>query len=62
MAKKVDLRVTKQLKTVLSLLRREQPADRISAASNVDIVGEYAPTFYGFGKHKPGVRPCDLAL
>jgi hypothetical protein len=26
----------------------------------VDIVGTYNPLPFGFGKHKPGVRPSDL--
>jgi hypothetical protein len=34
--------------------------DQIPEKSNVDCVGEYAPTPFGFGKHKPGVRPNDL--
>ena len=33
---------------------------QIPAASNVDIVGEYKPTFYGFGNFQRGVRPADL--
>ena len=36
--------------------------DRIPEASNVDCVGDYAPTFYGYGKHREGVRPADLKL
>ncbi|MHB8865307.1 MAG: ThuA domain-containing protein [Pirellulaceae bacterium] len=34
--------------------------DKIPAKSNVEIVGEYDPLPFGFGKHKPGVRPSDL--
>lgn len=30
---------------------------RIPARSKVDIVGEYKPTFFGFGKFKKGVKP-----
>lgn len=33
---------------------------QIPAKSNVDIVGSYEPLPFGFGKHKPGVRPADL--
>jgi hypothetical protein len=32
----------------------------IPAKSNVDIVGTFEPLPFGFGKHKPGVRPADL--
>jgi len=35
--------------------------DAIPAKSNVDVVGDYHPTPFGFGKFKPGVRPADLA-
>jgi type 1 glutamine amidotransferase len=34
--------------------------DQIPAKSNVALVGKYEPTPFGFGKHKPGVRPSDL--
>jgi type 1 glutamine amidotransferase len=34
--------------------------DRIPTRSQVDIVGTYEPLPFGFGKHKPGVRPTDL--
>jgi type 1 glutamine amidotransferase len=36
--------------------------DRIPAKSNVDYVGAYAPTLFGFGKHAKGVKPADHAL
>ncbi|HPD48327.1 MAG TPA: ThuA domain-containing protein [Anaerohalosphaeraceae bacterium] len=36
--------------------------DKIPAESNVEIVGEYKPSKIGFGKHKAGVKPSDLAL
>lgn len=36
--------------------------EKIPAASNVDIVGEFTPRFYGFGDHKNGVRPVDYDL
>lgn len=36
--------------------------DRIPARSNVDLVGDYQPTFFGFGKFQRGVRPEDHAL
>lgn len=35
--------------------------DRIPARSNVAIVGTYEPTPFGFGKHRKGVKPSDLA-
>jgi hypothetical protein len=35
--------------------------EKIPAKSNVDLVGEYKPTPFGFGKFTPGVRPSDLA-
>jgi hypothetical protein len=35
--------------------------DKIAATSNVEIVGEYKPSKIGFGKHRPGVKPADLA-
>ncbi len=34
--------------------------DRIPPKSDVDFVGNYNPTFFGFGKHRKGVRPSDL--
>jgi type 1 glutamine amidotransferase len=36
--------------------------DQIPARANVDLVGEYRPTNFGFGKHTKGVRPSDLKL
>jgi len=36
--------------------------DKISAKSNVDYVGAYKPTFYGFGTFKKGVKPSDHKL
>jgi len=36
--------------------------DEIPEESGVDCVGDYEPTFFGFGKHEKGVRPADLAL
>ncbi len=35
---------------------------RIPARNNVDYVGEYKPSYFGFGKFKPGVKPADLEL
>jgi type 1 glutamine amidotransferase len=34
----------------------------IPTQANVDYVGSYEPTFFGFGKFKKGVRPSDHAL
>jgi hypothetical protein len=34
----------------------------IPAKANVDYVGEYRPTWFGFGKSKHGVKPADLEL
>jgi type 1 glutamine amidotransferase len=36
--------------------------DQIPAKNNVDIVGEYHPSYFGFGKHVKGVKPSDLRL
>ena len=36
--------------------------DRIPKKSNVDYVGAYNPTFYGFGDYKKGVKPADHEL
>ena len=33
----------------------------VPAAADVALVGEYTPSFYGFGGGKKGVRPADLA-
>jgi hypothetical protein len=35
---------------------------KIPAKANVDYVGEYHPTFFGFGKFKHGVKPADHEL
>ena len=34
--------------------------DKISAESNVDLVGDYQPLPFGFGKAKKGVKPAEL--
>ena len=36
--------------------------DRIPAKSNVEIVGEFNPTPFGFGAFKKGVKPADHAM
>jgi type 1 glutamine amidotransferase len=36
--------------------------DRIPEKANVDYVGEYRPTFFGFGKFQKGVKPSEHAL
>jgi len=36
--------------------------DKIPEKSNIDYVGEYKPTFFGFGKHQKGVKPEDLEM
>jgi hypothetical protein len=36
--------------------------EKIPAKSKVELVGEYHPTPFGFGKFIPGVRPSDLAI
>lgn len=33
--------------------------DKIPEKSNVDIVGKFEPTFYGFGEHRKGMHPSD---
>ncbi len=34
--------------------------NRLPAEADVDYVGEFKPTQFGFGKFKPGVKPADL--
>jgi hypothetical protein len=34
--------------------------DQIPDEANVDYVGEYNPSFFGFGTHTKGVKPEDL--
>jgi hypothetical protein len=34
----------------------------VPAKANVDYVGEFRPTKYGFGEYKKGVIPADHAL
>ncbi len=36
--------------------------DKIAAKSDVRIVGKYEPSKIGFGKHRQGVKPVDLAI
>ena len=36
--------------------------DKIPDKSKVDIVGEFEPTFFGFGTFKKGMRPSDFKL
>jgi len=36
--------------------------DKIPPAANVDLVGKYQPTWFGFAKHQKGVRPADLGM
>jgi len=36
--------------------------DKIPEKNNVEYIGEYKPTFFGFGKHQKGVKPEDLEL
>lgn len=36
--------------------------DQIPAKSNVDYVGEYKPTFFGFRKYTKGIKPADHAI
>jgi hypothetical protein len=35
-------------------------ADKIPARADVDYVGDYKPSFFGFAKAKKGVKPSDL--
>jgi type 1 glutamine amidotransferase len=35
---------------------------KIPAENNVEYVGEYKPTFYGFGSFKKGMKPSDFKL
>jgi hypothetical protein len=34
---------------------------QIPPQANVDYVGAYRPTYFGFGQHQKGVRPADLS-
>jgi len=36
--------------------------DQILARTNVDYVGDYHPTFFGFGKFKKGIKPSDYEM
>jgi len=36
--------------------------DGIPERANVDLVGEYKPTSFGFNKYRPGLKPSDFAL
>jgi hypothetical protein len=36
--------------------------EKVPAKADVNYVGEFKPTFFGFGKFKPGVKPDDLRL
>jgi type 1 glutamine amidotransferase len=36
--------------------------DKVPERANVDYVGSYEPTFYGFGNFKPGLKPEDYQL
>jgi type 1 glutamine amidotransferase len=36
--------------------------DQIPDRANVDYVSAYKPSYFGFGKHKPGMRPADYQL
>lgn len=36
--------------------------DQIPDRADVSYVGEYEPTYFGFGEHKKGLRPADLTL
>jgi hypothetical protein len=36
--------------------------DKIPSESNVEYVGAYKPTAFGFGKFKKGVKPSDWEL
>ncbi len=36
--------------------------DRIPECNNVEYVGDYIPSWFGFGKFRKGVRPADLEL
>jgi len=36
--------------------------DKIPDKANVEYVKPFEPTFYGFGQHKPGLKPADYGL
>jgi hypothetical protein len=37
-------------------------ADQIPAASNVEYVGEFKPSYFGYGKFVKGLKPADLQI
>jgi len=37
-------------------------ADKVPAKADVSYVGEYKPSWFGFGKFTKGIKPADLAL
>jgi hypothetical protein len=37
-------------------------ADKMPPKADVDCVGAYTPSFFGFGKGKKGVKPSDLKM
>jgi hypothetical protein len=36
--------------------------DQIPARAKVDLVGDFEPTPFGFGKFRKGLKPADFAL
>jgi hypothetical protein len=36
--------------------------NEISADADVELVGDYEPTPFGFGKHKRGIKPVELMM
>jgi hypothetical protein len=34
--------------------------DKIPTKADVDYVGDYKPTFFGFGKGRKGLKPSDM--
>jgi len=49
-----------QGKHVVLLAGDEELEGKIPSHANVDYVGAYKPSWFGFGKFKPGLRPEDL--
>jgi hypothetical protein len=36
--------------------------DKITPRADVDLVGKYNPTYFGFNKFVKGLRPADFAM
>ena len=53
----------KDLIIVIGNTQSMSPEGQYALAEKLlDVVGEYKPTNFGFGKHKPGLKPADYRL